>query len=260
MPTAALPTAPQASGITPASSGESETMATAAKKSTMSAHSVVRPQSGPSAKVEKASADGAGLAGVKAAEELIAAGTPGSSAYKIGPQDVLELSVFKVPELSRMVQVADTGTANFPLIGEVPATGRTAQEVERDVTKRLGSKYLQNPQVTVFVREYNSQRVTVEGAVKKPGVYPIRGRSTLLQFMAVAEGSDMNAGSEILIFRQSNGKRAAAKFDLDDIRTGKVDDPLLQSGDVIVVPTSAMKEAFNNFVKVSPVLNVFRVF
>lgn len=257
-PIASLPTAPQ-------TAGDGDAVSAAAKQA-----GAVRPQAGPAtkieaakqetAKVQKVAADGAGLSAVKAAEELSAAGTPGSAAYKIGPQDVLELSVFKVPELAKMVQVAESGTANFPLVGEVPAAGKTAQEVERDVTKRLGAKYLQNPQVTVFVKEYNSQRVTVEGAVKKPGVYPIRGRSTLLQFIAIAEGSDPNAGSEVLVFRQTNGKRAAAKFDIDEIRSGKVDDPPLQSGDVIVVPTSATKEAFNNFVKVSPALNIFRVF
>ena len=101
----------------------------------------------------------------------------------------MDVSVFKVPELSKSVQVADTGTINLPLVGEVPAAGKTAQEVEQDLTKKLGAKYLQNPQVTVFVKEYNSQRVTIEGAVKKPGVYPVRGKTSLLQFIAMAEGS-----------------------------------------------------------------------
>jgi polysaccharide export outer membrane protein len=94
---------------------------------------------------------------------------PSSSAYKIGPLDVLDISVFKVAELSKSVQVADGGTINLPLVGEVPAAGKTAQEVETDLTAKLGAKYLQSPQVTVFVKEYNSQRVTVDGAVKKPG-------------------------------------------------------------------------------------------
>lgn len=208
-----------------------------------------------------AATSGADQSPVKVAELLTASATPGSVAYKIGPLDVLDLSVFKVGELSRTVQVADSGTANFPLVGEVPVAGRTAQDVERDLTKRLGGKYLQNPQVTVFVKEYNSQRVTVEGAVKKPGVFPLRGRTTLLQFIAMSEGVDTNAaGSEILIFRQTNGKRAAAKFDLDDIRSSKIEDPVLESGDVIVVPTSATKETFNNFVKLAPALNIFRIF
>ncbi len=138
----------------------------------------------------------------KAAEALTAVATPGNEGYKIGPQDVVEVSVFKVPELSKSVQVADTGTINLPLLGEVPAAGRTAQEVERDLAAKLGAKYLQKPQVTVFVKEYNSQRVTIEGAVKKPGVYPVRGRMTLLQLVATAEGFGDTAEQTVVVFRQ----------------------------------------------------------
>lgn len=78
-----------------------------------------------------------------------AAHPPNNSAYEIGPQDVLDISVFKVPELSKSVQVADTGTINLPLLGEVVADGRTARQLERELTAQLGAKYLQNPQVTV---------------------------------------------------------------------------------------------------------------
>ena len=158
-------------------------------------------------------------------EAFTASATPGNSAYKIGPQDVLDVSVFKVPELSKSVQVADSGSINLPLVGEVPAAGLTAQEVERDLTKRLGAKYLQSPQVTVFVKEYNSQRVTIEGAVKKPGVYPVRGKTSLLQSIAMAEGLDAAAQDEIVVFRQINGKRVAGKFDVAAIRDGQCRGP-----------------------------------
>jgi polysaccharide biosynthesis/export protein len=124
----------------------------------------------------------------EAAKSLTAAATPGSNAYKIGPQDVLDISVYQVPDLQRTVQVAESGTVNLPLVGDVQAVGLTAQQVEQDVAKRLGAKYLQSPQVTVSVKEFNSQRVTVDGAVAKPGVYPIRGRSSLLQIISTAGG------------------------------------------------------------------------
>ena len=114
--------------------------------------------------------------------------TPANSAYEIGPLDVLDISVFQVPDLTKSVQVSDTGTINLPLVGEIAVAGRTAQEVERDLTSRLGAKYLQNPQVTVYVKDYNSQRVTVTGAVSKPGVYPIKGRTSLMQVVAMAGG------------------------------------------------------------------------
>ena len=87
-----------------------------------------------------------------------------NSAYKIGPLDTLDISVFQVPDLTKSVQVSGTGTINLPLVGEIAVAGRTAQEVERDLTSRLGAKYLQNPQVTVYVKDYNSQRVTITGA------------------------------------------------------------------------------------------------
>lgn len=190
---------------------------------------------------------------------FIAASTPGNTAYRIGPQDVLEVVVFKVPELTRNVQVADSGSVNLPLVGEVPATGKTAQELERDLAVRLGATYLKSPQVSVYVREFNSQRVTIEGAVKRPGVYPLRGKNSLIQLIAMAEGLDRDTASEsVMVFRVRDGQRVAASFSLDDIREGRADDPAVQSGDVIVVPTSAAKVVFSSFLKITPALAAFR--
>jgi polysaccharide biosynthesis/export protein len=178
-------------------------------------------------------------------------------AYKIGAQDVVDVSVFKVPELSKSVQVADIGTINLPLVGEVPVAGKTAQEVERDLTSRLGAKYLQNPQVTVYVKEHNSQSMTVEGAVKKPGVYPIKGKTSLLQSLALAGGLEPNSDSTVVVFRYADGDRTAARFEVDNIRSGQAEDPVLQGGDVVVVGTSAIKETFNNVLKVLPAVGAF---
>ena len=195
------------------------------------------------------------------AAAVVAGLTPGNPGYKIGPLDVLEVSVYKVPELSKTVQVAESGSINLPLVGEVPTVGRTAQDVERELTTKLGAKYLQSPQVTVFVKEFNSQRITVEGAVKKPGVYPLRGRTTLMQAVAMSEGMDQNvASSSIAVFHQGTGKRAATRYEIDDIRSGKAADPEIVAGDLIVVDNSASKEAFNNFVRALPIANVLRPF
>src|SRR3984893_16636037 len=160
------------------------------------------------------------------AAEKAASATPGNSSYKIGPQDVLDITVFKAPDLAKTVQVDEAGTVNLPLVGEVRAAGKTAAEVERDLEAKLGAKYLKSPQVTVFVKEYNSQRVTVEGAVKKPGVYPIHGRNQLLESIAMAEGLDREtASSSVVVFRTTNGVRSARRFDIDDIRSGKSEGP-----------------------------------
>jgi polysaccharide export outer membrane protein len=192
------------------------------------------------------------------AEKPTSTTTPGNAAYKIGTQDVLDISVFKVPELSRTLQVADAGSVNLPLLGEVTAAGKTTQELERDLTSRLGAKYLESPKVTVVVKEYNSQRVTIEGAVPKPGVYPLRGTTTLLQFIAMAGGIDANVGSsEVAVFRYVDGKRHVGGFDIDQIRAGQAEDPAIRSGDVIVVSTSGVKTAFNNILKALPITGLF---
>lgn len=183
-----------------------------------------------------------------------------SASYRIGSQDVIDITVFKVPELSKSVQVADTGTVNLPLVGEIPVAGKTAQEIERDLAAKLGATYLHNPQVTVLVKEYNSQRVTMEGSVKKPGVYPVRGKNTLLQFIALAEGLDANSDATVVVFRQAGGQRTAARFDVAQIQAGAAQDPAIQSGDVIVAGSSAVKEAFNNILKALPIASVFAAF
>ncbi len=188
----------------------------------------------------------------KVALTLSSVSDPKSRAYKIGPQDVLEVTVFKVPELSKIVQVSEAGTISFPLIGEVQASGRTAREMEQDLTKSLGAKYLQNPQVNVFIKEYNSQRITMEGAVKKPGVYPIAGGMSLLQAVAIAGSFEATADETVLLMRQSNGQRFAARYDVARIREGRSEDPQLEAGDVIIAPTSDIKEGMNIMFKFLP--------
>lgn len=189
----------------------------------------------------------------KVAQNYTAMADPKSKTYKIGPLDVLDITVFKVPDLSKTVQVSEAGTINFPLIGEVQAGGSSARELEQELTKRLGAKYLRNPQITVFVKEYNSQRVTVTGAVKKPGVLPLVGGMTLLQALAQSGGRDADvAESEVVVMRVSDGKNLAGRYSVPDIQEGRESDPQLQSGDVIVVPTSDMKHGLNTFLKVLP--------
>jgi polysaccharide biosynthesis/export protein len=187
-----------------------------------------------------------------AAESFASAATPGSTAYKIGPQDILDISVFKVPELARNVQVADIGTINLPLLGEVPAAGKTARDVELDLKKRLG-KYLQSPQVTVQVREYNSQRVTVEGAVKSPGVHVLKGKTSLLQMVAISGGLGEASDATVVVFRNTEGKRYAARFEIDSIRKGDAEDPPILAGDVVVANSSALKAAWGDFMKTLPI-------
>ncbi|MGO8952771.1 MAG: polysaccharide biosynthesis/export family protein, partial [Rhodomicrobium sp.] len=96
------------------------------------------------------------------------------------------------------------------------------------------------------------QRITVEGAVKKPGVVPMAGGVSLLQAIAQSGGLDEVAESTAVVFRMANGKRLAAKYDIANIRAGRAEDPQLQSGDVVIVPTSDVKEGINMVVKFLP--------
>ena len=191
---------------------------------------------------------------IQVAENGIA---PATAGYRIGALDVLDISVFQVPELTKTVQVADTGTINLPLIGEVAVAGKTAQQVERDLTTRLGAEYLQHPQVTVYVKEYNSQQVTIQGEIKKPGAFPLKGKTSLLQLIALAGGFEDNSDSTVLILRQTNGKKSAATFDVSAIQKGRADDPLLQSGDNIIAGKSAIKAGFNAILKALPIAGLF---
>lgn len=193
----------------------------------------------------------------KSAETAVAANNPSDKAYRIGPLDVLDISVFSVPELSKSVQVSEAGSIGYPLVGEVEASGKTAREIEATLTKSLGAKYLQRPQVTVFIKEYNSQRVTIDGAVRKPGVFPVQGSMSLLQAIAFAQGVTEAADDSIVVFRTANGVRSAARFDIGEIRAGNATDPQLVAGDVVVAGKSAIKEGFNNLLKLVPAAGVF---
>jgi polysaccharide export outer membrane protein len=200
-------------------------------------------------------------AAAAAADKLTSVATPGNAAYKIGPADVLDISVFKVPDLAKTVQVADDGTINYPLIGEVPVAGKTAHDLERDLAQRLGVKYLRSPQVSVLVKEFNSQRVTVSGSVKTAGVYGIKGNTTLLQVLAMAGDIDNTVASgDVVVFRTTDGQHTAARFDVDALKAGKADDPQMQPGDVVVVDTSATKVALGNVLKVLPIATTAAIF
>lgn len=184
--------------------------------------------------------------------------TPGSEGYRIGPQDVLEISIYQAPDLTKTVQVAEGGLINLPLVGDVRAGGITARELEHELKAKYGARYLQNPQVSVFVREFNSQRVTLEGAIGRPGVLPYKGPTTLLQVVASAGGmKDVADGSEVMVFRTANGKKEAARFDLDAIMAGTAQDPPILQGDVIIVGTSTVKKLYSDIIKSLPMFGFF---
>ena len=186
----------------------------------------------------------------------------GATDYRIGAQDLLAISVFGVEELNKDVRVNSNGQISLPLIGTAMAGGRTIPELEKELAKKYSDGYLQNPQVTVFVKEFTSQRITVEGAVKKPGIYPITGKTTLLQAIALSEGVDDRIADlgGIVVMRTVDGKRQAAVFDLRQVRKGAIEDPQLYGDDIVVVEQSGSKTALRRVIETIPALGVFRWF
>ena len=138
--------------------------------------------------------------------------------YKIGPKDLLEISVFGLDELNRTVRVQGNGKITLPLLGEVDVDGLTLANLEKKLSQLLEVKYLQNPQVTVFIREYQSKRVSVLGAVQNPGPYELLGRQTLMQIISEAGGLTSEAGDEIIIMRQLDGSNGESlRIPTDDL-------------------------------------------
>jgi polysaccharide export outer membrane protein len=169
-----------------------------------------------------------------------------SNDYRIGPQDLLKLDVFGVEALSkRSVRVNASGQISLPLIGTLQAGGLTGEQLAADIAARLAQDYLQNPQVTIFIEEFTSQRVTVVGAVKTPSVFPIKGKTTLLQVVAQAGGptSVANLGSVKILRPEPDGTRKTLEYDLTAIQNGATPDPEIRGEDVVQVEPSAAKES-----------------
>lgn len=182
--------------------------------------------------------------------------------YRIGATDLLRISVFQVPDLSfDEMRVDASGNIQMPLIGSIRAAGRTPNELADNIRGGLAERYLRDPQVTVTVAEAASQKVTVDGAVNKPGVYLMRGRTTLLQAVAMAEGPARIANlNSVAVFRTNEGRRMVAVFDLAAIRNGAAEDPVLLGDDVIVVDTSRLNAATREILAALPGLAVFGYF
>ena len=189
------------------------------------------------------------------------AAAAGRTEYRIGPSDLLAVTVFQIEDLDREVRVNNAGQVTLPLVGAIDVAGRTVSELETEIARRYGERYLQDPQVTVFVKEFASQRVTVGGAVKKPGIYPVTSRLTLLQAVALAEGmTDIASHRNVIVFRSASGQRRYARFDLDAIESGQAADPELMGEDVVVVDTSTGKVALKNLIQLAPFVAVWRAY
>ena len=160
-------------------------------------------------------------------------------AYRIGPGDLLEISVFEVAELSQTVRVSEDGSITLPLIGRVIVEGLTQEGVVQKLTELLQAKYVKNPQVTIFIKEYKNQQVSVLGAVTTPGNYELVGRRNLLQIISMAGGLSDTAGNEVFILREGpDGGTSSITIDLKDLlvnRNQELNVPI-EPNDIINVP------------------------
>ena len=184
---------------------------------------------------------------------------------QIGPSDLLRVNVFQVEEISKKeIRVGNNGKLSLPLVGSITVEGLTAKELEIELERILGEKYLQNPQVSVSVVEHISKRFTVAGEVKKPGLYPIQGPTTLLEAISIAEGEEYYGNlSQVGLIRTVAGSKKINIYNINAIRDQKEVDPEIHANDVIVVSKDAGKAVWRKITRFfgvffNPSGNIFR--
>lgn len=183
---------------------------------------------------------------------------PLGSDYRIAPMDTVSVKVFKSEDLTGDYQVDLTGNISMPLVGEVEAANLTTAQLDQRLTQVLGQKYFQNPDVSVGIKASSRRSVTVDGAVKQAGTFPIGGPTSLMQAVALAGGTTEDANARrVAVFRTIGGQRQAAAFDLAAIRHGQSKDPQIYPGDIVVVDGSSVKTSFKRIMQSIPLLAIF---
>jgi polysaccharide export outer membrane protein len=149
----------------------------------------------------------------------------GDSEFRLGPDDVIEVTVYQDKELDRTVPVRPDGKISLPLIGEMAASGKSAMELAKEIAQRL-KQFVADPTVTVVVKEVNSPKVSVIGEVKNPNIYKIKDRATLIDIIALAGGTTDYSKKKAIISRIGpNGETQLIKLDINDLIKGKKPDP-----------------------------------
>lgn len=185
-------------------------------------------------------------------EDLVIPSRP----YVIGPSDQLAIEVFGIDELSKNVTVDLTGQIALPLVGSLKVSGMTADELTADLNNRFRQAHVRDPKVTVNIVTAASQVITVDGSVTTPGVYPLVGRMSLMRAIARASGTTEFARENyVVVFRNVEGKRYAALYDLRAIRQGLYEDPEIFSNDVVYVGDDQARRLFRDVVQAAPLLS-----
>jgi len=146
----------------------------------------------------------------------------GQSEFRLGPDDVIQVSVYQDKELSTIVPVRPDGNISLPLVGEMPASGKTAVDLQQEIARKL-TQYISEPAVTVVVKEINSPKVSVLGEVKNPGIYKIKDRATVLDAVALAGGlTEFAKRDKVTVIRaEPSGEQHHFQINLNDWIKGK---------------------------------------
>lgn len=157
--------------------------------------------------------------------------------YRLGPDDLLNITVYREEELDRTLRVSSDGTISFPLLNSITVEGLSVSDLEKKITLGL-KKYIKHPQVTVFIEEYTT--ISVVGEVNKPGSYPLRGNLTVLEAIGLAEGfTKIAAKNRVKILRREKGNKKTITVNIKSISKGDhVQDIELKRGDIVYVPES----------------------
>jgi polysaccharide export outer membrane protein len=171
-----------------------------------------------------------------------------SPEYRVGPRDVLNISVFEEAELTGRYTVDNDGTFTFPLVGRVTAGGRTLRQIETTLTRLLADGYLKKPQVSIEVESYRSQSVFIMGEVRSPNKYPLSGNMTLIEALAAAGSVTNNASNVVLVIHPRRavagpvlpseaGDAQVQRVNIKDLQAGKLtENVVIRDGDTIYVP------------------------
>ncbi len=166
-------------------------------------------------------------------------GASSAQNYRVGIGDLLQIEVYEEDDLTKEVRVLTDGTISFPLLGTLKAAGLTVSELEADLTRQLAEKYLVNPQVTVFVKEFSS--IFVFGEVRKPGSFPLIGKMTVFEAVTLAGGfTEVANPAKVKVVRQQDGQEVSFEVDVQKItKKGDVSEDIeLQANDRVIVPRS----------------------
>lgn len=209
-------------------------------------------------------------------EPVVPAGADAYSAIAVGPPeqdeaapryslrggDVVSVAVFQEPELSRdRISLDAAGNLNLPLLGEIRARGLTTSELARAIERSYAAQYLRDPRVAVYLDESVKDTVSIEGEVELPGMYEYRSGLTLLSALALARSpTDVAKLDQIVVFRDVNGERTGGVFDLEAIREGRMPDPAMRPGDVVVVGYSSLQGTYRDILQAAPILGIFTRF